>query len=91
MNETRTVRTCHKIMRFLVEKGMTKQVHRDIVKTAIVYVKGTDKRTLDNWFRALETLGFLERSAPLVYNMNLALCPDLLTHVLRTEKQKRLM
>jgi len=78
-------------MKHLVHEGYTMQVTQKAVEKAIVHVRGTDQRTLRNWKRGLVTLGFLERLNPHVYRMNVKLCPELLTDMLKGERQKKLL
>ena len=88
---TRSNQVCHKIMNYLVEHGYTKEVHKNKLEEAIIYVRGTDKRTIVNWMRALEVLGFIEKKSLLVYSMNLSKCPDLLVRMVKARSQKKLM
>jgi len=90
--KSKTVEVCNAIMRFLVEQGFTNQVTVKEVEKAIVYVRGPDKRTLENWKRALEMLGYLNKKSPFVYEMNLLKVPELLTEAVKGhQKQKKLM
>lgn len=84
-------RVCSEIMRYLVREGFTGNVAVKEVEKAIVWVRGSDKRTLQNWKRALETLGYLKRLNANVYKMNLTRCPELLHEVLHEPRQKKLM
>jgi len=81
---------CVEIMRFLVEAGFTYQVHVEALKVAITTVRGGDPRTLTNWTRTLERLGFIERVNQRVYKMNLESIPELLNVVVKPG-QKKLM
>ena len=97
---SRTFMVCTNIMKYLVKAGFTNQVHERQVEQAIISIRGTDQRTLINWKRALETLGFLERIPSQVatvrkrciYQMNLLTVPDLLVDIVKADdKQKKLM
>ena len=88
---SRSRKICYEIMDYLVKQGFTNEVHINEVKKAIVYVRGPDKRTINNWMNALEILGFLERKSTLVFKMNLGNCPELLVKVLQGNRQKKLM
>lgn len=89
--KSRTVEVCNAIMHYLVEHGFTNQVLKSEVERAIILLRGPDKRTIKNWMRALIELGFLERISPVTYKMNLLKVPELLTNVLKGDKQKKLM
>ena len=52
--------------------------------------RGGDPRTLKNWIRTLERLGFIERRNIRVYKMNLDSIPELL-NVMVKSGQKKLM
>lgn len=94
---TRSWTVCAKIMDYLVKEGFTNQVQEHIVEKAIIFVRGADKRTLHNWKRALQTLGFIEKivSSPknsTIFKMNLLCVPDLLTTIVkRDDRQQKLM
>ena len=45
---------CFEIMRYLVRSGFAYQVSVKEVEKAIVWIRGSDKRTLKNWKRALK-------------------------------------
>lgn len=90
--KSRAVKVCNMIMRYLVDHGFTNQVHVNEVEKAIIFVRGPDKRTIQNWKRALETLGYLERKSLYVYEMNLLKVPELLSRIVNVDqKQKKLM
>jgi len=78
------------IMRFLVEAGFTYQVHVEALKVAITAMRGGDPRTLQNWTRTLERLGFIKRLNQRVYKMNLDMVPELLNVAVKSG-QKKLM
>ena len=78
------------IMRFLVERGFTNQVHVEALKVAVTAVRGGDPRTLKNWTRTLERLGFIEKLNPCVYRMKLDQVPELLNIMVKSG-QKKLM
>ena len=84
-------KVCFEIMRYLVRSGFAYQVPVKEVEKAIIWIRGSDKRTLQNWKRALETLGYLERINVHLYKMNLTRCPELLHEVLHEPRQKKLM
>lgn len=88
---SRSNKICSEIMRYLVSRGFTHQVHKKQVVEAIVYLRGPDKRTIKNWMRALEVLGFLERVNPVIFQMKLMACPELFVKVMKEPKQKKLM
>ena len=80
------------IMKYLVDQGFTNQVHVKEVEKAIIYVRGPDKRTIQNWKRALETLGYLEKKSLYIYEINLLKVPELLSRIVNSnQKQKKLM
>jgi len=86
------VKVCTLIMKWLVDRGFTNQVHEKEVEKAIIFVRGPDKRTLQNWKRALVSLEFLEKESLHVYRMNLLKVPELLTSAIHNDrKQKKLM
>lgn len=62
----------------VVEAGFTYQVHVEALKVAITAVRGGDPRTLKNWTRTLERLGFIKKLNQRVYKMNLDMVPELL-------------
>ena len=84
---TDTRKTCEKIMKFLIAQNYVKQVDEKEVDRAITIIRGADNRTLKNWKRALETLGYLTRAKLLVvgnrflYDMDLTKCPQLLNEI----------
>ena len=94
---TSTKQVCEKIMRFLIAENYVKQVDEREVNRAITIIRGADERTLKNWKRALETLGYLKRVKLIVagkrflYDMDLTKCPHLLNEILQSQKQKRLL
>jgi len=88
---SRSNKVCLEIMKHLISEGFTNQVHVKEVEKAIIYVRGPDKRTIQNWKRALETLGYLEKISPYVYQLNFMKCPELLVNVLHEQRQKKLL
>jgi len=87
----RVEKVCSEIMNYLVEQGFTNQVDINQVRKVIIRLRGPDKRTINNWLKALETLGYLKPESAVIYSMNLASCPELFVKALRGEKQKKLM
>jgi hypothetical protein len=51
---------------------------------------GIDKRTIQNWIRALTTFGFINEINPNIYKINLNINPELLELAIK-EGQKKLM
>jgi len=88
--KSRSYHHCVEIMRFLVEAGFTYQVHVEALKVAITAVRGGDPRTLKNWTRTLERLGFIKYLNQRVYKMNLDMIPELLNIAVKSG-QKKLM
>lgn len=71
---------CVEIMTSLVKQGYFNQVTISQVEEAIICIRGPDPRTTENWKRALEALGYLEKTeAKCVYKVNLTKVPELLT------------
>ena len=76
-------------MTSLVKTGFVNQVNEQQVEAAIITLRGPDPRTLKNWKRALETVGYLEKQANRLYRIHLEKLPDLLVEVTRLEESKR--
>jgi len=77
-------------MDWLIKRGCSKQVPIKIVEKAIVCVRGPDPRTIQNWLKALEVLGFLERVNASIYQMDLSYCDEVSVKALDEAKQKTL-
>ena len=88
--KSRAYRHCVEIMRFLVERNFTYQIHIEALKVAITAVRGGDPRTLKNWTRTLERLGFIKHLKQRVYKLNLDMVPELLNIMVKSG-QKKLM
>jgi len=88
---SRATKICKEIMKRLVDEGYQNEVSERWLERAIILVRGADPRTLDNWKRALEVHGFVERKRPHVFQIKLNMCPELLTNMLKGERQKKLL
>lgn len=69
-------------MTWLVKHDYTNQIRLQELENAIVSTQGPDPRTIKNWTRALETLGFIEEIRRLdrkrvVYQMHLEKCYEI--------------
>lgn len=81
---------CKDIMKTIVERGFTNQIHKRELEKVIMEKCGIDKRTIKNWINALITLGFIKEINPLVYSLHFDNCPELLSLLIRNG-QKKLM
>jgi len=88
--KSKSYQYCVEIVRFLVEKDYTNQVNKSTLNLAINVVRGGDPRTLVNWRKNLERLGFIKRVNASVYRLNLKLVPELLNVVVRRGQKKLL-
>ena len=77
-------------MKCVAERGLTNQVHQKVLVVIITQVIGGDPRTLKNWIRNLERLGFIRKTNPFLYQMNVKEVPELLNIVVKSG-QKRLL
>ena len=88
MTTSRAYKKCVELMKCVAERGLTNQVHQKVLEVVITQVIGQDPRTLKNWIRTLERLGFIRRLNPLVYQMNVKEVPELLNVVVRSGQKK---
>jgi len=86
----KTLDSCKEIMKFLVERGFASQVQRTVLEKTIMVLRGMDKRTVQNWLRTLESLGFIKAVNPYVFELKFDQCPELL-NVIIENGQKKLM
>lgn len=88
--KSRAYNKCVELMKCVAERGLTNQVHQKVLEIVITQVIGQDPRTLKNWVRTLERLGFVKKLNSCVYQMNVQLVPELLNVVVK-RGQKKLM
>jgi len=81
---------CKEIIKEAILKGFVYQIHRKELEAIICVKCGIDKRTIQNWIRALTTFGFINEVNPNVYKINLDKTPELLELAIK-EGQKKLM
>lgn len=81
---------CKDIMKAIVERGFTNQIHKKELEKIIMEKCGIDKRTIKNWINALTTFGFIKEINPLVYSLQFDKCPELLSLLIQNG-QKKLM
>ena len=86
----KTLDKCKEIMKAIAERGFTNQIHKRELEKIIMLYRGFDPRTIKNWIRTLEVLGFIKLLNPNVYELNFDQCPELL-NLLVKNGQKRLM
>jgi hypothetical protein len=89
----RSQRICKEIMQYLISQGYTNQVSRSVIMKAIVYIRGPDPRTIENWMRALTVNGFIEADRhKRVFRLHLEADVDLLVKAVTVdEHQKKLL
>jgi len=79
-------------MNYLVDHGFSNQVSLGEVVKAIIKLRGPDRRTINNWLKALEVLGYLIPESLNLYRVNLSHHGDLLVKAMKSDvKQKKLM
>jgi hypothetical protein len=88
--KAKTLDICKEIMKAIAERGFTNQIHKRELEKVIMINRGIDKRTIQNWLRTLEVLGFIKSLNPNVYGLDFGQCPELLNLVVKNG-QKRLM
>jgi len=81
---------CKKLMESIAKNGFTNQIHKRELERIIFMERGIDKRTVNNWIRALERFGFIKPLTPLVYGLDFSQIPELLNLIIDTG-QKKLM
>ena len=90
MKQSKVLDACKEIMKVVVEKGFTHQIHRRELEKVIMLLRGMDKRTIRNWLKTLELLGFVKLLNPFVYALNFDECRELLVGMVK-KNQKKLM
>lgn len=90
MKQSKVLDACKEIMKVVVEKGFTLQIHRRELEKVIMLLRGMDKRTIRNWLRTLELLGFVKPLNAFVYALNFDECRELLVGMVK-KNQKKLM
>jgi len=88
--KAKTLDVCKEIMKAIAERGYTNQIHKRELEKVIMINRGIDKRTIQNWLRTLEVLGFIKPLNSNVYGLDFSQCPELLNLVVK-DGQKRLM
>ena len=86
----KTIEVCQEIMKAIIEKGFTNQIHKRELEKVIIVLRGVDKRTIKNWVRTLEVMEFIKPLNPLVFELNFKKCPELLNRLIENG-QKKLM
>jgi len=84
-----TNKKCQEILELLVKQGFTFQVGESEIDKAITTIRGLDPRTICNWKRALETLGYIQKLSAKLFKLDLAKTPELLTIAITREEEKR--
>lgn len=88
---SQTYKACKEILNYLVKNGFTYQVSRHSLVETIILIRGGDLRTIKNWVRNLQVLGFIKMMNPNVFKLNLARCPEALEKAVKVQGQKKLM
>lgn len=91
MKKSKAFAICKEIMDSVIERGFINQVHKRELERIIILKRGMDKRTIRNWLRTLEILGFIKLVNPFVYELDFSPCKELLVKVIKYKKQKKLM
>lgn len=86
--KSRAYKKCVELMKCVVERGLTNEVHRKVLEEIIILMIGEDPRTRKNWIETLERLGFIKKLTPFSYEMNVKLVPGLLNIIVRPEQKK---
>ena len=60
-----------KAIRYILERGFTNEVSKDIVKSGIAMELGTHQNTINSYMYLLEVLGILRKFTPNVYKIDL--------------------
>jgi hypothetical protein len=81
---------CKEIVKEAILRGYVYQIHKRELENIICVKCGIDKRTIQNWIRALTTFGFINEINPNIYKINLNINPELLELAIK-EGQKKLM
>jgi hypothetical protein len=89
--KSKAYQICEEILNYLVNRGFTYQVSRESLVEAITLIRGGDPRTIQNWIRNLQVLGFIEMVNPSVFKLNLVRCPEALEKAVKVQGQKKLM
>jgi hypothetical protein len=84
------IEKCKEIIKEAILKGFVYQIHRKELEAIICVKCGIDRRTIQNWVRALTVLGFIKEVSPNIYKLNLNVSPELLELAIK-EGQKKLM
>jgi hypothetical protein len=84
-------KVCEEILNYLVNSGFSYQVSRHSLIEAITWIRGGDPRTIQNWIRNLQVLGFIEMVNPNVFKLQLVRCPEALEKAVKVQGQKKLM
>lgn len=90
MKQSKVLESCKEIMKVVVDKSFTHQIHRRELEKVIMLLRGMDKRTIRNWLRTLELLGFIKPLNPFVYALKFDQCRELLVGMVK-KNQKKLM
>lgn len=86
----KSIEVCQEIMKSIIEKGFTNQIHKRELEKVIIVLRGVDKRTIKNWVRTLEVMEFIKPVNSFVFELNFKKCPELLNRLIENG-QKKLM
>lgn len=88
---SKTLKVCKEIMKAIAERGFTNQITRKELEKVIMVLRGVDKRTINNWVKALERLGFIKPFNALIFELDFRQIPELYNVIIKEPNQKKLM
>jgi hypothetical protein len=91
MKESKVLLECREIMQVIIKSGFTNQIHKRELEKIIMTLRGMDRRTIRNWVKTLEVMGFVRVVNASVFQLNFDGCKDLLFEVYKNNGQKKLM
>jgi hypothetical protein len=86
----KAMQKCKEIVKEAILRGYVNQIHRKELENIICLKCGIDKRTIQNWIRALTTLGFISEINPNVFKINLNIDSELLSLAIKNGQKKLL-
>jgi hypothetical protein len=79
---------CKELMFAIAERGFTLQISKAELEKLIMVYRGIDKRTVNNWMRALTNLGFIKPISPFAFQLDFTLCPEILNKIIEKGQKK---
>jgi len=85
---SRTVKACQEIMKGLANANLTTHASLSQLTRVITVLRGGDPRTVANWMRVLEMLGYIKNERGVLWKLHFERCGEALRLLVKDGQKK---